>query len=504
MLYNPNLSSMLLGCLLSRTELLFSPKYPLSKGDFAPNKFHEIIFVCTTKLAQNGCQEIDPIEVESFLKAYPIQLEVYVDNNGGEFIETVKELANLDNYDMYYDTIRKLSLLRDLQDSGVDITEWYDEADEVKAEAELNKHTIQSILNELEYSQLKLRAKYDVNFTRDEMTAGEDTEDLLASFEESPAFGALLQSPYLSTLYQGWCKNHLLLRSAPSGVGKSRFAVGDLCNVAVGELWSEEYNDFIPNNNFQGRGFFIHTEMITRTEINPMFLACISGVEYRKITNGLLEPDEKKRVLKASEILLQNPLHIIDMPDFTSASIERIIKRETESEGCSYGVFDYVQLQPALSAEFKAIMNAPPREDLILKNLVTDLKMYAEKYNVGLMSMTQLNGNEKTMDFPDESCLSGSKAMKTKIDAGSIILNAKEKPKSLKRVEPFVHKRGFKDNVQPNIVEYMYKGRYSMYASEKVKVWSYFDRGTLRRHDFFVTNANDEIMNVPKSVVEDF
>ena len=244
--------------------------------------------------------------------------------------------------------------------------------------------------------------------------------------------------------------------------------------------------------------------MITRTEINPMFLACISGVEYRKITNGLLEPDEKKRVLKASEILLQNPLHIIDMPDFTSASIERIIKRETESEGCSYGVFDYVQLQPALSAEFKAIMNAPPREDLILKNLVTDLKMYAEKYNVGLMSMTQLNGNEKTMDFPDESCLSGSKAMKTKIDAGSIILNAKEKPKSLKRVEPFVHKRGFKDGVQPNIIEYMYKGRYSMYASEKVKVWSYFDRGTLRRHDFFVTNANDEIMNVPKSVVEDF
>ena len=336
------------------------------------------------------------------------------------------------------------------------------------------------------------------------MTAGEDTEELLAGFEEAPAFGALLQSPYLSTLYQGWCKNHLLLRSAPSGVGKSRFAVGDLCNVAVGELWSEEYNDFVPNNNFQGRGFFIHTEMITRTEINPMFLACISGVEYRKITNGLLEPDEKKRVLKASEILLQNPLHIIDMPDFTSASIERIIKRETESEGCSYGVFDYVQLQPALSAEFKAIMNAPPREDLILKNLVTDLKMYAEKYNVGLMSMTQLNGNEKTMDFPDESCLSGSKAMKTKIDAGSIILNAKEKPKSLKRVEPFVHKRGFKDGVQPNIIEYMYKGRYSMYASEKVKVWSYFDRGTLRRHDFFVTNANDEIMNVPKSVVEDF
>lgn len=149
-------------------------------------------------------------------------------------------------------------------------------------------------------------------------------------------------------------------------------------------------------------------------------------------------------------------------------------------------------------------MNAPPREDLILKNLVTDLKMYAEKYNVGLMSMTQLNGNEKTMDFPDESCLSGSKAMKTKIDAGSIILNAKDKPKSLKRVEPFVHKRGFKDGVQPNIVEMIYKSRYSMYASEKVKVWSYFDRGTLRRHDFFVTNANDEIMNVPKSVVEDF
>lgn len=491
---------------MKNTELLFNPSFPLSKKDFEPVPLHYVIFVSVLNLAKTGVMEVQAEEIDNFCQAHPAQLEILNDGNFMEFIDTVKELSNVSNYEHYYNIVRKYSLLRDLKERGFDTTKYYDELqDEQEELAKLEKWTIQDILDDIDLNSNDLRNKFDTNYVRDEMWAGEDTEGLLELFEQDPAFGAYLQSPYLTTLYQGWCRGHLLLRSAASGVGKSRMSVGDLCNISALQMWDDNAQDFIGNRNYQGPSFFIHTEMKTREEINPLFLACISGVEYRDITNGRLTPEQRKRVLKAGEILIDSQIKISDMPDFTSQSIDRKIKEMVDRYGASYGVFDYVQLQSCLAGEYKSRTSVPPREDLVLKSLVTDLKSMAEKYNVGILSMTQLNDSWKTADFPDEGCLSGSKSMKTKLDAGSIVLSTKERPKEFKRVEPFIRKRGFGSDIQivPNVIEYIYKARYGLLADQKVKVWSYFDRGTMRRTDLFCTDNNDEFVKVQKTMIGD-
>ena len=73
-------------------------------------------------------------------------------------------------------------------------------------------------------------------------------------------------------------------------------------------------------------------------------------------------------------------------------------------------------------------------------------------------------------------------------------------------VEQYVHRKGFGESrtPMPNIIEYIYKGRYSIYSSGNIKVWSHFDRGTFRRKDFFVTDANNEIINVPVPKLEKY
>ena len=504
MIYQHNFASMLLGCLMLQPSLLFQPQFPLNKKDFEPVKFHQVLYICIANIAKLGAEEITEVEIENFAKNYPVQLEILQDNNYFEFISTSKELCVISNYEMYYTTIRKLSLLRELKEKGFDISDYFDETqDEESQKAKLNNISIQDILNDIEIKEAKLRNKYDVKYVRDEMDAGANTEALLEHFEETPAFGALLQSPYLSTLYQGWCRGHLILRSAPAGIGKTRLAVGDLCTVGAKKMWDFDAQDFVDNPNYQGPSFFIHTEMKTEFEINPMFLAAISGVEYRSITNGLYTEEERKRILKAGEILLDSQIKITDMPDFTNRSIERKIKEQVESRGAVYGVFDYVQLQGALASEYRELTNMPVREDLVLKESVTELKAMCETYNVGLLSMTQLNDNWKTMEFPDESCLSGAKSIKNKIDAGSIALNVNERPKEFKRIEPFLRRKGFGENslVKPNIVEYIYKARFGLLASQKIKVWSYFDRGTFRRTDFFCTDYIDKFVSVDKSVI---
>ena len=503
MLYNTNYSALLLGCIMKDTNLLFNPSYPLARSDFEPEPMHRIIFSAIIKLAEAGAGTITEIELDNFVQNYPEKYEILQDGNFLEFVNVVKELASSESYDLYYNTVRKFSLLRDLKARKYDISKYFDEMlDETEENAKLNKFTIQEILDDIEFSQAKLRNKYDVNYTRDEMWAGEDTASLLEEFKQKPAFGSFLQSPYQTQLFQGWCRGHLLLRSAPSGVGKSRMGVGDLCNVSANEMWNEDVKDFVVNDNYQGPGFYIHTEQKTREEVNPMFLACISGVPYRNITNGLCTAEQEKRVLKAGEILLNSQIKISDMPDFTKASVKRKIKEMVDGYGCTYGNFDYVQLQGALAHEYKEKTNMPVREDLVLKDFVTDLKTWAEEFNVGIMSATQLNDNWKTSEFPDESCLSGAKSMKNKLDGGTIVLPVKERMKEFKKIEPFLHKKGIcQNNLKPNIIEYMYKGRYSLYGDQKIKIWSNFDKSTFRRVDFFVTDAEDNFVKIKKAVL---
>lgn len=506
MLYSINIASLLLGCLMKNPSLLSQPQYPLDKNCFAPEQFHKILYLAIQRLYNEGVSEVTEIEVENIVKNKPVYFEVLQDNNYIDFINTSKELAVVENFDYYYNTIRKFALLRDLKDNGIDIKEFYDELqDENEQAAKLEKLTIQDILNVVELKGIKLRSKYDVKYVRSEMVAGEDTESLITDFEQSPAFGAFLCSPYLTQLYMGWCRGHLLDESAPSGVGKTRIAVADLCGVSVDKLWDDEAQDFIYNPNYQGPGLFIHTELATRHEINPMFLACIAGVEVKHITQGLLSHDEKLRVLKAGEILQANNMRLVDMADFTCQSIDRKIKECVEGYGMQYCVFDYVQLNSAATQEYRQNTEAQAREDLILRNITLELKNMAEKYMVGIKTMTQLNGNEKTMDFPDESCLSGGKSQKNKLDAACITLPVKDRVKERKRIDQYLKHKGFGANslIEPNVVSYVFKSRFGEYADQKIKVWRYFDRSKFRNIDLFCTNQYDELANIPKPVLEE-
>jgi replicative DNA helicase len=49
----------------------------------------------------------------------------------------------------------------------------------------------------------------------------------------------------LNSLYRGWCKGHLLLRGAPSSMGKTTMGISDLCNVASLKVWDDDKNDFV-------------------------------------------------------------------------------------------------------------------------------------------------------------------------------------------------------------------------------------------------------------------
>ena len=508
MLYNSNLSSLLLGCLMNNTQLLYNPSYPLAKTDFDPEPVHRIIFIATCKLAEAGAGNVSEVEIDNYVKDYPTQYETLNDSNFLDFVPTVKELCSPESFELYYTTLRKFSLLRELKEDGYNIADYYDEMlDETEQMAKLNKWTIGEILTDIEFKSAKLRTKYDVKYVRNEIKAGENVAERLEAFKERPSFGALFQSGYLSTIWNGWCRGHLGLRGSPSGVGKSRLSVADLTRVGVKEIWNNETKCFIVNDNYQSPTLFIATEQDIETEVEPMFWSAVSGVEYRSIKNGLCTPEEEARVIQAGEIIKDSNLHITSMPNFNTKSLNRKIKEMVECEGIGYCVFDYMEQQGDISQEYREVVGSAGRQDQVLLYLATELKVIAEDMNVGILTSQQLNDTWKTTAYIDETSLSGGKSTKNKIDFGSIVIPTPYLRKDLKQVEPYLKRRGVGENRQPvpNICEFIFKSRYGIYGDKRLKLWSYFDRGTFQRTDYFVTDDENNVLDdIQPSELGDF
>ena len=168
-------------------------------------------------------------------------------------------------------------------------------------------------------------------------------------------------------------------------------------------------------------------------------------------------------------------------------------------------VFDYLQDNGVIGKEMRATHEVVARDTIIL-NMASTFKNLARQYDIGIYTMTQLNGNEKTADVIDESCLSGGKAVKNKLDCGCISLPPRKAERKLTEgllMNWQSKQRGneYLTTLQPNIVLHNYKTRFGKYGVG-VKIYQYLDKGTGRCIDMFCTNLYDEPINVDKTICE--
>ena len=511
-LYSMNAGNFVLSSLLNNTNLLYNSAYPLSKDDFKPNLSHKIIYISICQLADRGCSVIDAKELVTYLEGgYEEQLNALKadlsDGNVIEYIDTLKALDNDKSYTYWYNEVRKRSLLRQYRDSGFDISEFWDEnKNEEKNTAKLNNISIKDIVHHFDAVQTKLRQQFIVEETVRRIKAGENYEEVKEAFKNTPYFGACMVGAYQTTLYRGWLKQQLILNSAGSGMGKTIRAVGELCNVCALEIWDEKEKKFVINPNYQGSGLYINTEMELELELTPCFLAYISNVPRYKIMDGKYDSkEEEERVDTAIKILRNSNIFLVDDPNFTLRSIEDNIKYYKETYNIQYMVFDYIQDNGCVGKEMHQTHDVIARDTIIL-NIASNLKVWARQYDIGIYSMTQLNGNEKTAEIIDEGCLSGGKAIKNKLDAGCISLYPRKKEQ--KFTEGLLahwlseNRNGkFGEDFKPNVVLHNYKIRFSKYGFG-IKIYQYLDKSTGRCVDMFCTDAYDNPINIDKTIIE--
>lgn len=149
----------IIGCLIYKPLLFLEyPELQVTDFDYRPAK---VIFNTIYKLYLAGAKELSPVEIDQEIEQNGgLALQEY--RNGGlDFLKTSYEVAQLSNFDMYYNRAKKCALLRKLQQAKYDISEFYledtDPANEAKLKQKLENATLEDILNAVEKNYSEIR-----------------------------------------------------------------------------------------------------------------------------------------------------------------------------------------------------------------------------------------------------------------------------------------------------------------------------------------------------------
>ena len=273
--------------------------------------------------------------------------------------------------------------------------------------------------------------------------------------------------------------------------------IADACNFACNRIYHEQFG-WIKNGASQPT-LFIATEQ-DKGEVQTMMLAFLSCVNEEHILNGQYLEGERERVIEAAKIIKDSPIWIEELPDFSLQDVENKIKKNIREHDVKYVLFDYIQTSLKILEEItKKTGGIRLREDNILFMLSARLKDLANKYGIFIMSATQLNGDYKDSETPDQNLLRGAKSIADRADVGMILLGVSEE--DLAKLEPIFEAN---PNLQrPNIKLSVYKNRRGSYKG--VFLWCTADLGTCRIHPQFCTTWHHEMVGIEdiKVIVDD-
>ena len=488
-----------LGCLMKDPTLVEDIDRPLDREDFNTETFYDLLFVAIYNLSMQGCKTIDEFAIDSYLSGFKDQYRIFQENRGLDYLNNIKELCSLENYDYYYHRLRKYSLLRYYEKQGLDTKFIYDTSvDEFHANEEQQKfdnYTEQDIVSMVESTLvINPTMKYCTNTLTTEVQAAEGGIELIEDLMKIPDVGLPLNNNGLNTVTRGARKGCLYMRSLVQGQGKTRFAAGDACKMAVPYIYDTKKKKYI-YTGLSEPTLYITTEMPV-DEIQTILYATISKVNEEHILYGTYEKGELERVKQAIEYIESSPLYIVHIPDFSIEDIKNIIKKYNREFGVEYFFFDYISTSLRLMSEVNGKSRMGLKEHQLLLVFATELKTIAQQLDVFIFTASQLNGEAQMATYKDQNLLAGSKALANKLDVGIISMRPSRSEQD--KLESILQR---KFNIpMPDIGHWVYKVRRGRLTH--IIIWSKTNLGTMDEEALFVTDFDFNLIDIDFTQIE--
>lgn len=233
----------LIGCIYKNPYLMDNEgEYFFSEEDF-PNDFHRVVFGAAYNLWKMGAKNLSVKAVEDYLMTHPKEQGIYRAGNGPTWLKQAIAEADLSNFDYYYSRVKKMTLLREFSNIGVNVNDIFDADNLIDLEKKerqnkyLDKLTLNEIADLIEEKVNNIRREYIDNSTDEAVSAATGIDDLFKSLSQKPDMGQPMYGNYINMITRGMRLGKFFLRSAASGVGKSRTMIADFCYCACSEIY---------------------------------------------------------------------------------------------------------------------------------------------------------------------------------------------------------------------------------------------------------------------------
>lgn len=482
-----------IGGVYLNNSFLDREEYFFTEEDFT-EEFHRVLFEAIINLHTLGVKKIDLTSIEDYLEQRPKKKAVFLANKGPEYLQNLISKTQIAAFDYYYNRMKKMTLMRMYQGIGMDLSWLYDInniMDVKKKQAQedwLDNTSLGEIADLIDKKILDIRLKYVDDAEEGAVQAGIGGLDLLERLKQTPELGYPMYGPLINTVTRGARLKKFYLRSAATGVGKTRAMIADACSIACDEIYDLKEKKWVQNGTKEPT-IFISTEQEIE-EIQTMIYAFLSGVDEEHILTGNYLAGEWERVVYAAKLLERCPLYLQELPDFSLQDIENTIKQGIRDYDVKYIFFDYIHTSMKILSEVSSKTGVKGlREDNILFMISIRLKDMCNQYGVFILTATQLNADYVSAQQYDQNLLRGAKAIADKIDCGMIMLEVSQE--DLTALDTLIKKEGFE---KPAIKISIYKNRRGRYKS--VLLWCKANRGTCRIEPMFMTNYQYQFMPI--------
>lgn len=465
--------------LLSQTD-----KYRLEVNDFS-RTLDKYIFSAIYNLYANGAEKIHTIDIDSYIQNTPSAALVYEKENGLAMVQDCETYAEIHNFQYYYNNLKKINLLRDLEKDGKDISQFYCENTLDPNYTDINNKfeqlTTKDIINTIKGELAIYEDKYTSNSNIEEFRAYDGVEALIEKLKIKPETGALLQGDIFNTISRGARLGKLYLRSASSGVGKSRTMVGDCCTLAYPIRYNQTKQMWESTGSCE-RVVYIATEQDIN-EIQTMILAYLTGINEEVFLYGTFSLQDMNLIMKAIKLMekFKDNLWLIRISDPSASVVKNTIRRYNLQHQVNYFFYDYIFSSPAMLNEYRDL-KLP--EYVCLRLFATALKDLAVELDVFIMTSTQISNDDDKGGFKDYHQIQGSKAIVNLVDLACIM--SRPSPEEVKLVAGVMEYTG----QLPNIVIDIFKNRRGRWT--QVRLWGRNDLGICQRKDYFMTTADNK------------
>ncbi len=472
-------------------RLLDESQYSLNVDDFYPES-HRLAFQLIVAAHEGGANKIDLPTVENIVTNLGAEYITWKEHHIDKLFANILATQVSDNYEYYYNKIKKDSLVRNMAKNGMDMS-WLvpsetmlDADKKSRMEREYSSLSLKEVGERIEQHFLFVKDSYLDSQSQISTTyqIQDGYDELFERLGQEPEMGLPLYGKYINTVTRGARLGKLYIRSAASGVGKSRAMMADACMTAMSSYYDLASGKWVSTGAAEPV-VFISTEL-SKEELQTMATAFISGVnEDLILSNTIGFGDEYSRIQKARSIIKESKLIIEELPNFTTGSIERVIKTAYFKHHSKMIFFDYLGTSLGVLEEMKSRTGTNLREDSVLFLIATRLKELAVQYNMFIMTATQLNAAYKTDPIPDQSLLRGAKSIADRVDMGMILMNSTADDKQA--LEDFCNKNGI---AVPDMKLSVYKNRRGAFTN--AYLWINSNKGCCRFDPIFATTWDYE------------